>query len=72
MKMLGDNETSLTLTKDPKSQNRTKQIDVMHHYMRSLVKDGELAVEWIPSSGMLADGLTKALLAGPYKRHRGE
>ena len=28
IEMLDDNETSLTLTKDPVSQNRTKHIDV--------------------------------------------
>lgn len=70
--MLGDNETSLTLTRDPESQNRTKHIDVMHHHVRGLVEDGELAIEWISSSDMLADGLTKALLAELFKRHRGE
>ena len=70
MKMLGDNETSLTLTKDPESQNRTKHIDVMHHHVRELVEDRELAIEWIESSAMLADGLTKALPVGPFKKHR--
>lgn len=72
MKMLGDNETSLTLTRDPESQNRTKHIDVMHHHVRGLGEDGELAIEWISSSDMLADSLTKALPAGPFKRHCGE
>lgn len=38
MEMLGDNETSLTLTKNPESQNRTKHIDVMHHHVRGLVE----------------------------------
>ena len=70
--MLGDNETSLTLTKDPESQNRTKHIDVMHHHVRGLVEDGELAIEWIESSAMLADGFTKALPTGPFKKHRDE
>lgn len=40
--MLGDNETSLTLAKDPESQNRSKHIDVMHHHIRGLVEEGEL------------------------------
>ena len=69
MEMLGDNETSLTLTRDPESQNRTKHIDVIHHHVRGLVEDGELAIEWIESSAVLADGLTKALPAGPFKKH---
>lgn len=72
MRMLGDNETSLTLTRDPESQNRTKHIDVMHHHVRGLVEDKELAIDWIASSAMLADGLTKALPIAAFRRHRGE
>lgn len=45
--MLGDNETSLPLTRNPKSQNQTKNIDVMHYHICGLVKNGELAIEWI-------------------------
>ena len=37
IEMLGDNETSLTLTRDSESQNRTKYIDVMHHHIRQLI-----------------------------------
>ena len=70
IEMLSNNETSLTLTRDPESQNRTKHINVMHHHVRELVKNGELAIEWISSLNMLADGFAKALLAGPFKRHR--
>ena len=33
IEMLEDNETSLTLTKDPESHNCTKHIDVMHHHV---------------------------------------
>lgn len=47
MEMLGDNETSLTLMKDPESQNRTKHINVMHQHIRRLVENGELGIEWI-------------------------
>ena len=45
IKMLGNNETSLTLTKNPKRQNRTKHINVMLHHVCRLVKDGELAID---------------------------
>lgn len=33
MEILGNNELSLTLTKDSESQNKTKQIDVIHHHI---------------------------------------
>lgn len=40
--MLEDNKTSFTLTKNPKNQNRTKHIDVMHYYIWGLVEKREL------------------------------
>ena len=43
--MLSDNKTSLTLTKDPKSQNQIKYIDVIYHHLRGLVEDRELTIE---------------------------
>lgn len=69
MKMLDNNETSLTLTKDLESQNQTKHIDIIHYPVRRLMKDGELAIEQIESSTMLVDGLIKALLIGLFKKH---
>ena len=45
-----------------------KHIDVMHHQVRGLVEDRELAIELIESFAMLADGLTNALPAGPFKK----
>lgn len=43
--MLGNNKTSLTLIKDPKSENQTKYIDVMYYNIRRLIDKGELLVE---------------------------
>lgn len=66
----GDNEMSITLTRNAESQHRTKHIDVQHHYIRELVNEGELTIGWVPSSGMLANGVTKALPTETFKRHR--
>lgn len=69
IKILNDNKTSLILTKNPKSQNQIKNIEVMHYYIRKLIKDGKLPIDLIESSRMLADGLTKTLSTAPFKRH---
>lgn len=68
--LYGDNETSITLTKNAESQNRTKHIDVQHLYIRELVEEGGLEVKWICSASMLADGFTKALSTDTFRRHR--
>ena len=65
----GDNEMSISLTKNAESQHRTKHIDVQHHYVRELVNEGELTIKWVPSSEMLADGMTKALPTETFRRH---
>lgn len=46
----GDNESSLLLTKNPKVQNRTRYIDVQHHYIQEYIDEKELVVacgRWI-------------------------
>ena len=68
--LYGDNEMSIALTKNVESQHRTKHIDVQHHYIRELVNERELTIEWIPGSKMLADGMTKVLPTETFKKHR--
>lgn len=69
IKMLGDNKISLTLTKNLESQNQIKLINIMYHHIRKLVEDRELAIEWIESSVILANSLTKALFTGLFKKY---
>lgn len=66
----GDNEMSITLTKNAESQHCTKHIDVQHHYVREMVSEGELTIKWAPSAEMLADGFTKALPTETFRKHR--
>ena len=69
MNHLGVNETSLTWTRDPKSQNHIKHINVVHHeHVQALGDDVELAVDWIARPLMLASELRKVLL----EKHRKE
>lgn len=60
---------SLTLTKDPMSQNQTKYINVMHHHICGLIEDRKLAIDWIESFAMLADVLIKVLSIAFFKKH---
>ena len=69
IEILGDNETSLILTRNLESQNCIKHIDVIYHHIQELVENRKLAIKWISSSNMLADGLSKALPAGLFKRY---
>lgn len=66
----GDNEMSITLTKNAESQHQTKHIDVQHHYIRELVNKKELTVKWVSSSEMLADGMIKGLPTEMFRKHQ--
>lgn len=70
MTLYGDNEINIILTKNAKSQHCTKHIDVQHHYIQELIDEGELKVNWIFSSNMLANRFTKALSTNTFRRHR--
>lgn len=68
----GNNEMSITLTKNAESQHQTKHIDVQHYYIRELINEKELTVAWVSSSKMLADGMTKALPTETFQKHRAQ
>lgn len=46
---------------------RTKHIDVRHHYLRDIIKNGWLLVRHIPTESQNADVLTKALVASKFR-----
>lgn len=43
--IFGDNKTSLILIRDIESQNPTKQIDTIYHFIWGLVEDRELGIK---------------------------
>jgi len=61
-----DNQGSIALSKNPEHHARSKHIDVRHHYVREQVALGSVAFQYITTSEMVADALTKAL---PRDRH---
>lgn len=70
MNMLEDNEMSLILTKDPKSQNRIKYINVIYYHVRKLVEKKELLMKQIPNAKMLVNSLMKTLPAKPFRKYQ--
>ena len=57
----GDNQGSIALAHNHVYHARTKHIDIQHHYIRDEVAAGRINLQYIPTSEMIADGLTKAL-----------
>jgi hypothetical protein len=61
VKILGDNQAALKLIKNPMSTQRSKHIDVTHHFVRERVARREAVFEYCQTAHMVADCLTKAV-----------
>ena len=57
----GDNQGAIALIKNSEFHARTKHIDVSAHYVRELVEDKKVTIDYTPTERMLADVLTKPL-----------
>ena len=57
----GDNRGAIALTKNTKDHGKVKHIDMRHHYIRELLKTGNIAMEQVSSADNLADLFTKPL-----------
>ena len=62
-----DNRAALTLCSDRKEGQRTKHIDVIHHFARERVASGEVAFEFCRSVDNASDCFTKALAPGLFQ-----
>ncbi|MCO5561605.1 hypothetical protein L7F22_015226 [Adiantum nelumboides] len=56
-----DNQSCIHLAKNPKHHEKTKQVDFKDHFIRELVEEGKINLEYTPTEYMWADFLTKAV-----------
>jgi hypothetical protein len=56
-----DNQSTITFAKNPIQSERTKHIDVRHHYIRERVAEGKIEVKYKPTTDQVADIFTKSL-----------
>ena len=56
-----DNKGCISLAKNPVHHERTKHIDVKHHYIRECVEDKTICLTYIPTADQVADLLTKGV-----------
>jgi hypothetical protein len=61
IKLNADNTSAIALAKNPEFHTRTKHIDVAYHFQRYYIRNGLIQLHYIPTSDMVADGLTKPL-----------
>ncbi|GFY85496.1 molybdenum cofactor sulfurase family protein [Actinidia rufa] len=57
-----DNMSAIAMTKNPVFHARSKHIELQHHFIRDLVNNGEISIEFVNNNDQPADILTKANL----------
>ena len=65
-----DNQGALQLSYNPVSNSNSKHIDVRHHFLRELVRQGDIIVNYAPYEYQRADILTKVLAFDLFEIHR--
>ena len=56
-----DNMSTIAMTRNPIFHNRTKQIEIRHHFIRELVDKKEITLQFYRTDEQLADIFTKAI-----------
>ena len=68
--IFGDNEGSKAIADNPSSASRSKHIDVELHFIRGLIRTGEVRTLHIETEEQHADVLTKAFWRNQFLVHR--
>jgi ribonuclease HI len=61
-----DSQSAVAMTKHDVSHQRTKHIDIRHHFIRDHVKLGNVSVTYIPTGKQQADILTKCVVTKQF------
>ena len=64
-----DNQSAITICRNPTHHNRAKHIDIRYHFIRELVEKKEVIVEYVSSERNVADIFTKALGKRKFHNH---
>lgn len=65
-----DNQSAIAISQNDKFHNRTKHIDIRHHFIRDAIKNKEVELKWIESKEQDADILTKSLAKPIFEKLR--
>lgn len=69
VKLMSDSQGAQKLAKNAVFHNRTKHIDVRHHFVRNILKNEEnFSIDHVSTENMAADFLTKGLPRPKHKR----
>jgi hypothetical protein len=67
-----DNKGAIHVALNEVNNNRTKHIDIRHHYIREMVKNGRCFIHKVHTDDNMADMFTKPLAAPKFEKFRGQ
>ena len=59
--ILEDNQSAISMSKNPQFHGRTKHIEIKYHFIQEQVNSGTVELKHCPTEEMVADMLTKGL-----------
>jgi hypothetical protein len=65
-----DNQAAIKIAENPENHQRTKHIQLKHFYIREVLANKELSIEYCRTDDQLADALTKALPGPRFEQLR--
>uniref|UniRef100_A0AAG5CP00 Reverse transcriptase Ty1/copia-type domain-containing protein n=1 Tax=Anopheles atroparvus TaxID=41427 RepID=A0AAG5CP00_ANOAO len=65
-----DNQSCIALTKGDRADRKAKHIDTKFNFVKDMVRDGIVQLQYCPTEHMQADLLTKPLQAVKLRQHR--
>ncbi|GAA5919607.1 hypothetical protein JCM6882_006580 [Rhodosporidiobolus microsporus] len=68
--LFGDNQGANALSRDPQFHDRTRHLRLTEHFVREMVQQGVVSVEYIPTAHMVANAMTKSLPLPAFLTHR--
>ena len=66
-----DNPGAMKLAKNPQFHNRTKHIDIRYHFIRDTLAAGEIVQQYLPTTDMVVNIMTKPLPCEKQEKHSG-
>ena len=68
--VMQDNQSTMAIATNPEAHERTKHIDIRHHFVRDTIESGAIELQYCPTQDMIADIFTKALDKGRFEELR--
>jgi hypothetical protein len=70
MTIYSDNQSCISLSKNPTFHARTKHVEIHHHFVREKIEEGKIDLVFCGTQDMVADVLTKGLTCEKHSRFK--